>query len=156
MTDLIGPVTAGLKEAPTPALHHPAGEPAEEEKLAGSSETPILVTYKEFVPRGPRSSPLVRGGSREEEPLLGVPRCDRVVVVLAYEGCRLWQVLNWNSDLNFENFCDFDFGLRIHHCSHPTHRHCDRRPRSFQTRRAPQFCAGEHLAGFGNPPEIFR
>ena len=101
MTDLIGPVTAGLKEAPTPALHHPAGEPAEEEKLAGSGETPVLVTYKEFVARGPRSSPLVRGGSREEEPLLGVPRRDRVVVVLAYEGCRLWQVLNWNSDLSF-------------------------------------------------------
>ena len=101
MTDLIGPVTAGLKEAPTPTLHHPASEPAEEEKLAGPGETPVLVTYKEFVARRSRSSPLVRRRPGEEEALLGVPGGDGVVVVLAYEGCRLWQVLNWKSDLNF-------------------------------------------------------
>ena len=94
MTDLIGPVTAGLKDAPTPPPHPPASEPAEEEKLAGPGETPVLVTYKEFVARRSRSSPLVRRRSGEEEALLGVPGCDGVVVVLAYEGCRLWQVLN--------------------------------------------------------------
>ena len=94
VTDLIGPVTAGLKEAPTTPLHHPAGEPAEEEKLAGPGEAPVLVTYKEFVARRSRSSPLVRCRPGEEEALLGVPGGDGVVVVLAYEGCRLWQVLN--------------------------------------------------------------
>ena len=94
MTDLIGPVTAGLKEAPTTPLHHPAGEPAEEEKFTGPCEAPVLVTYKEFVARRSRSSPLVRRWSGEEEALLGVPGGDGVVVVLAYEGCRLWQVLN--------------------------------------------------------------
>ena len=101
MTNLIWSITAFLKEAPTVPLSHSPCQPTEEEKLAGSGETPVLVTYKEFVARGPRSSPLVRGGSCEEEPLLGVPRRDRVVVVLAYEGCRLWQVLNWKSDLSF-------------------------------------------------------
>ena len=72
VTDLIGPVTAGLKEATTTPLHHPAGEPAEEEKLAGSGETPILVTYKEFISwrRRPSSS---CGWSGEKESLMTVP-----------------------------------------------------------------------------------
>ena len=92
VTNLIWPITASLKEAPTTALHHAPRQPAEEEKFTGASEALVRVTYKEFVARRPWSPPLVCCGSREEEAFLGVPG-SHVVVLLADQWCRLWQVL---------------------------------------------------------------
>jgi hypothetical protein len=73
--NLVGPVAAGLEESATPPLHHPAAQPAKQEKFARAGGALALVTYKKFIMAGRRwrwSTPsLLR--HCEEESFLAAP-----------------------------------------------------------------------------------